>query len=201
MFVEPDPPELDSCGSCRNCLDICPTNAFPAPYTLDASRCISYLTIEHKGHIPVEFREAIGNRVYGCDDCLAVCPWNKFARSASEAAFMPREDLVLPLLREFLHLDEQGFRDRFRATPIKRTGRERFLRNVLIAVSNSHDPSLIDEIKALLDDPSPLVRAMAVWAIGCLAAEDAFSACAATRMTRESDPDVLKEWHRILQQK
>jgi epoxyqueuosine reductase len=160
LEIAPDEPEDDHCGQCRRCLDICPTNAFPAPYQLDARRCISYLTIEHKGHIPREFRSAIGNRIYGCDDCLAVCPWNKFAQTSQEMAFQPREALVSPRLAELARLDDAAFRALFSKSPIKR-----IVRNVLIAIGNSGDATLAPEADRLLDDPSPLVRAMAVWAL------------------------------------
>jgi epoxyqueuosine reductase len=158
----------DACGSCRACFDICPTAAFPEPYRLDARRCISYLTIEHKGHIAREFREAMGNRIYGCDDCLAVCPWNKFAVLSREAKLKARDDLVAPQLAELARLDDAGFRARFSGSPVKRTGRDRFVRNVLIAIGNSADPALAAEARRLLADPSPLVRAMAVWALSRL---------------------------------
>jgi len=157
-----DPAEGDHCGSCRACLDICPTDAFPRPYTLDARRCISYLTIEHKGHIPEEFLEPIGNRIYGCDDCLAVCPWNKFAAATGEMAFVAREDLTLPRLVELAGLDDAAFRARFSGSPIKRIGRDRFVRNVLIAIGNSGDVSALPLVETLTDDASELVRAMAV---------------------------------------
>jgi len=194
LEVSPDPPERDHCGSCTNCLDICPTDAFPAPYTLDARRCISYLTIEHKGHIDPAFREAIGNRVYGCDDCLAVCPWNKFAKASSEVAFVAREDLALPLLASFLALDDAGFRARFSGSPIKRIGRDRFLRNVLIAIGNADDASVLVMIEPCLSDPSPLVRAMAVWASGRLATSTQFDVLRGQYVSEEVDADVLKEW-------
>src|SRR5262249_28547836 len=153
-------PESDHCGSCRNCLDICPTKAFPAPYQIDARRCISYLTIEHKGHIAREFREAIGNRIYGCDDCLAVCPWNKVAALAREVAFHPRAELTAPLLSELAQLDDAAFRQIFRGSPIKRIGRDRFVRNVMIAIGNSGNAGLAAVVGDRLSDPSPLVRAM-----------------------------------------
>jgi epoxyqueuosine reductase len=196
LELEPDKREVDHCGSCTNCLDICPTNAFPAPYTLDATRCISYLTIEHRGHIDPEFRAAIGNRIYGCDDCLAVCPWNKFAKTASEAAFAPREDLELPLLTSFLGLDDAGFRARFSGSPIKRIGRDRFLRNVLIAVGNSGDGNAAAAVEGMLSDVSPLVRAMAVWAIGQLASPEIFEALRVMHEAIETDLDVRIEWLR-----
>jgi epoxyqueuosine reductase len=169
----PDDPERDHCGTCRACLDACPTNAFPAPYQLDARRCISYLTIEHDGPIPHEFRKAIGNRIYGCDDCLAACPWNKFAASASEAKLKARKDLVSPTIADFLTLSDDGFRARFSGSPVKRIGRDRFLRNVLIAAGNSGEPKLIEQVSALLTDEDELVRATAVWALGELAGPDA----------------------------
>ncbi len=164
-----DNSETDHCGTCSKCLDICPTNAFTAPRELDARRCISYLTIEHKGQIPLEFRKAIGNRIYGCDDCLAVCPWNKFAQAASEAAYHPREALITPRLKELAALDDAAFRQMFSGSPIKRIGRDRFVRNVLIAIGNSNDASLMDDAKPLLQDNSPLVAEMAAWALGELA--------------------------------
>ena len=197
LRLEPDPPETDHCGSCRACLDVCPTDAFPAPYQLDARRCISYLTIEHQGHIPREFREPIGNRIYGCDDCLAVCPWNKFARTASETKLQARDDLRAPRLAELVQLDDAGFRRRFAGSPIKRTGRNRFVRNVLIAIGNSRDPSFADLVEERLNDPSPLVRAMAVWALQRLCGRDAMAAYAQQRQA-ERDPAVLEEWQETL---
>ncbi len=164
--LAPDMPENDHCGSCRKCLDICPTQAFTASGQLDARRCISYLTIEHKGQIPLEFRKAIGNRIYGCDDCLAVCPWNKFAQTAQETAYHPRKELESPLLRDLLKLDDTAFRLLFSKSPVKRIGRDRFVRNVLIAAGNSADHSLIADITPLLADASPLVSEMAAWALG-----------------------------------
>ncbi|MCB5174084.1 tRNA epoxyqueuosine(34) reductase QueG [Microvirga lenta] len=191
-----DDPERDHCGSCRRCLDICPTNAFPAPYQLDARRCVSYLTIEHKGHIPEELRPGIGNRVFGCDDCLAVCPWNKFAQAGREARLVQREDLAALPLAELARLDDPAFRTRFSGTPIKRTGRDRFVRNVLIAIGNSGDVALAEEAVRLLDDPSPLVRGMAVWAIGRLLPAEAVAAHREKRMAQEADADVRSEWRR-----
>jgi epoxyqueuosine reductase len=155
----------DHCGTCRACLDICPTNAFTAERKLDARRCISYLTIEHKGQIPLEFRKAIGNRIYGCDDCLAICPWNKFAKTSSEIAYHPRRELEAPLLSELLQLDDAAFRALFRKSPVKRIGRDRFIRNVLVAAGNSADQRLISDITPLLSDASPLVAEMASWAL------------------------------------
>jgi epoxyqueuosine reductase len=193
-----DAPEADHCGSCRACLDICPTKAFPAPYQLDARRCISYLTIEHKGHIPAEFRAAIGNRIYGCDDCLAVCPWNKFAREASEAKLRARDSAHSPALSELLALDDAAFRARFSGSPIKRVGRDRFIRNVLIAAGNSGDQGLQPDITALLRDPSPLVRAMAVWALARLSAVAGdwthWERMKAVHRPGEGDADVRAEW-------
>ena len=189
LEIEPDAAEADHCGQCRRCLDVCPTNAFPAPYELDARRCISYLTIEHKGHIPREFRTAIGNRIYGCDDCLAVCPWNKFAQAARESQFHPREELKHARLAELARLDEVSFRALFRKSPIKRIGRDRFVRNVLIAIGNSNDLSLIPEATRLLNDPSPLVRAMAVWALAQLGA--------LPPIRRDDDPAVESEWSHV----
>jgi epoxyqueuosine reductase len=165
LDIPPDAPEGDHCGQCRRCLDSCPTNAFTAPYEIDARRCISYLTIEHKGAIPPEFREAIGNRIYGCDDCLAVCPWNKFASTAHEARLHARAELQQPRLADLAKLDDASFRELFRGSPIKRIGRDRFIRNVLIAIGNSGDAGLAADAMRLRDDPSPLVREMAEWAL------------------------------------
>ena len=199
MALEPDPPKTDHCGSCRRCLDACPTAAFPAPYRLDARRCISYLTIEHKGMIPLELRPLIGNRIFGCDDCLAVCPWNKFARAAHEPDFLPREALTAPRLAELASLDDTQFRSMFSGSPVKRTGRDRFLRNVLIAIGNagpSH-PELLAAARRCLDDAAPLVRAAAVWALSRLSPE-AFQAERVSRLAGESDPLVRGEWdHRL----
>jgi epoxyqueuosine reductase len=189
LDLPPDEPEIDRCGSCTACQDICPTAAFPAPYTLDARRCISYLTIEHKGPIPVEFRAAMGNRIYGCDDCLAVCPWNKFASQTAELAFTPREGLTMPLLADLARLDDAAFRAKFAGSPIKRIGRDRFVRNVLIAIGNSGDAAMADCAESLLEDASPLVRGTAVWALARLDA---------ARLTgpvhAETNADVLAEW-------
>jgi epoxyqueuosine reductase len=188
-----DEPEADHCGSCRACLDICPTDAFPAPYRLDARRCISYLTIENKGPIPREFRAAIGNRIYGCDDCLAVCPWNKFAAAASEAKLVARDDLKAPKLAELLALDDGGFRALFAGSPVKRIGRDRFIRNVLIAAGNSDDVSLVPACRALLSDGSPLVRGAAVWALSRLVAPGALRAEGESHIN-ETDELVRAEW-------
>jgi epoxyqueuosine reductase len=189
-----DAPETDHCGSCRACLDACPTGAFPAPYKLDARRCISYLTIEHKGPIPHELRPLIGNRIYGCDDCLAVCPWNKFAQEGREAKLAARAENRAPSLSELARLDDAAFRLRFSKSPIKRTGRDRFLRNVLIAIGNSGDAALASEAKRLLADSSPLVRGAAVWALSQLLPSAEFAALAITSVAEESDPDVVAEW-------
>ncbi|TKT69115.1 tRNA epoxyqueuosine(34) reductase QueG [Aquamicrobium sp. LC103] len=190
-----DAPERDHCGSCRACLDICPTAAFPAPYQLDARRCISYLTIEHKGPIPHEFRAAMGNRIYGCDDCLAVCPWNKFAQAASEAKLVARADLEEPALGELLALDDAEFRTFFSGSPIKRIGRDRFIRNVLTAAGNSASDALAEPCRRHLLDPSPLVRGAAVWALSQLLDEASFMELAAGARNEEDD-DVKAEWSR-----
>jgi epoxyqueuosine reductase len=195
LELEPDAAEEDHCGQCRRCLDACPTNAFTAPYRIDARRCIAYLSIEHKGHIAREFREAMGNRIYGCDDCLAVCPWNKFAQTAREARFHARDVLRAPQLSDLATLDDAGFRAMFRASPVKRIGRDRFVRNVLIAIGNSRDASLAPAAERLLDDVSPLVRAMAVWALSQLLDETALSVLAETHEPTENDDDVRTEWH------
>ncbi|UXN65434.1 tRNA epoxyqueuosine(34) reductase QueG [Phyllobacterium sp. A18/5-2] len=189
-----DSPEVDHCGSCRACLDICPTSAFPAPYQLDARRCISYLTIEHKEPIAHEFRKAMGNRIYGCDDCLAVCPWNKFAETAREAKLQARDDLRSPSLASLLILDDAAFRALFSGSPIKRIGRDRFMRNVLIACGNSGEPGLVEAVEPHLSDPSPLVRGAAVWALSELMDQDRFSALQMRHAAQESDADVLTEW-------
>jgi epoxyqueuosine reductase len=194
LELEPDTAEEDHCGTCSRCLDICPTKAFPAPYKIDARRCISYLTIEHKGHIAEEFRSAIGNRIYGCDDCLAVCPWNKFAQASREAAFTPRTELTAPLLKEFATLNDAAFRDIFRGSAIKRVGRDRFVRNVLIAIGNSKDKTLAPVAEARLDDESPLVRAMAVWALKQLLPLSSFTKLASVHAVNEQDNGVAQEW-------
>lgn len=190
----PDRAEIDHCGSCRACLDACPTDAFPAPYRLDARRCISYLTIENKGPIPHEFREKIGNRIYGCDDCLAACPWNKFARAASEAKLAARDDLREPPLGQLLQLDDTAFRAFFSGSPIKRIGRDRFVRNVLIAAGNSGDATLAGPVRALLDDASPLVRGAAIWALAGLVPDAEYSERAAIGLKSEDDEAVRDEW-------
>jgi epoxyqueuosine reductase len=188
-------PHEESCGSCRKCLDICPTNAFPAPFRLDARRCLAYLTVEHKGQIPLEFREAMGNRIFGCDDCLAVCPWNKFAKKTSEMKLMARSDLVAPRLADLAELDDPGFRALFAGSPIKRLGHARFLRNVLIAIGNSGDRTLLPKAEARLRDESPLVRGAAIWAV-CRLAEPAEAARLMARYRpAERDPEVAAEWN------
>lgn len=193
LELPPDAPETDHCGSCRNCLDICPTNAFPAPYELDARRCISYLTIETRQQIAREFRSAIGNRIYGCDDCLAVCPWNKFAQTAREAAFHHRDELKAPSLRNLVTLDDASFRALFSGSPIKRIGRDRFIRNVLVAIGNSNDPTLVPNAVSQLKDPNPLVRGMAIWAIQQLDRAE-FERRRAEFLSQEDDPLVQAEW-------
>jgi epoxyqueuosine reductase len=165
LALAPDAPETDHCGACQACLDICPTQAFPAPFQLDARRCISYLTIEYAGPVPVEFRAAMGNRIYGCDDCLAVCPWNKFAQEARETAFHAREQLQSPALADLAALDDANFRVLFAKSPVKRIGRDRFVRNVLYAVGNSHDQTLVEVARARLEDASDVVRDAARWAV------------------------------------
>ena len=196
--LEADMPEADSCGSCRACLDICPTDAFPAPYQLDARRCISYLTIEHKGPIPHEFREAMGNRIYGCDDCLAVCPWNKFAQSASEAKLKAREELNAPAIADLLSLDDAGFRSLFSGSPVKRIGRDRFVRNALIAAGNSGLDALAPRCEALIADPEPVVRGAAIWALSCLRPAKA-TALARDALPHERDAGVKDEWNHALE--
>jgi epoxyqueuosine reductase len=193
LDLPPDVPERDHCGTCRACLDICPTTAFPAPYRLDARRCISYLTIEHKGAIPRELRPLMGNRIYGCDDCLAVCPWNKFAQRGREAKLAARDVLRAPRLADLARLDDSAFRALFNKSAVKRTGRARFLRNVLIAIGNCGDASLAAEAERLLDDASPLIRGAAVWALGRLD-QARLERCAAARRAGEPDAEVIAEW-------
>ncbi|WP_018899322.1 tRNA epoxyqueuosine(34) reductase QueG [Rhizobium sp. 2MFCol3.1] len=189
-----DAPEIDHCGSCRACLDACPTAAFPAPYQIDARRCISYLTIEHKGPIDPAIRPLIGNRIYGCDDCLAACPWNKFASAASEMKLKARENLQEPDIEALLTLDDPSFRTFFSGSPVKRIGRDRFVRNVLIAAGNSGDRQFLDACLSLSVDASPVVRAMAIWALSRLMEAGEFKRFAAQRPQGESDSDVLNEW-------
>ncbi|MDA0338949.1 MAG: tRNA epoxyqueuosine(34) reductase QueG [Proteobacteria bacterium] len=199
LETESDKAGVDHCGSCQQCIDICPTKAFPAPYQLDARRCISYLTIEHKGHIPVEFREAMGNRIYGCDDCLAVCPWNKYAVQSREQALHSRAYLNAPLLTELAALDDAAFREFFSGSPIKRTGRNRFVRNVLIALGNAGDPASTNIIASLLTDDSALVRAMAVWALKRVASTAQIEVLSHRHLPREADSEVRSEWARAVQ--
>jgi epoxyqueuosine reductase len=196
-----DPADPTTCGTCQACLDICPTKAFPAPYQLDARRCISYLTIELKGPIPHEFREALGNRIYGCDDCLAVCPWNKFASLAAEQKLHARDALRGPALADLARLDDAAFRALFAKSPVKRIGRDRFLRNVLYAIGNSGDAGLAAEAERLLDDASPLVRGAAVWALSRLLGDAEFAVLSEKRLPSEVDPSVQDEWrapHRVI---
>jgi len=193
LELAPDAGAADHCGSCRACLDACPTQAFPAPYRLDARRCVSYLTIEHKGPIPEEFRAAIGNRVYGCDDCLAVCPWNKFAKAAREAKLAALQSLRAPRLADLARLDEHAFRKLFAGTVVKRIGHARFLRNVAIAIGNSGDAALATALTPLLDAVSPVVRGAAVWALGRLLAKDAFLQLVKARFAEERDAGVASE--------
>jgi len=172
LELPPAEPHRDQCGSCRACLDACPTNAFPAPYRIDARRCISYLTIEHKGAVAEELRAALGNRIYGCDDCLAVCPWNKFAQSAQAIReFLPRAELVAPRLAELLALDDAGFRSLFSGSPVKRIGRNRFVRNCLYAAGNSGNGALVPQVRALSNDPDPVVADAARWALARLTSD------------------------------
>ncbi|WLS03971.1 tRNA epoxyqueuosine(34) reductase QueG [Shinella oryzae] len=190
-----DEPERDHCGSCRACLDACPTDAFPAPYKLDARRCISYLTIEHKGAIAPDMREKIGNRIYGCDDCLAACPWNKFAAAASEMKLVAREELKAPAIADLLALDDPAFRSHFSGSPVKRIGRDRFVRNTLIAAGNSRDRGLIAACLRLADDAAPMVRGMAAWALSRLMDAGEFARFAAGRV-EDADEDVRAEYER-----
>lgn len=195
LDLAPDTVEPDHCGGCRRCLDICPTDAFPAPYQVDARRCISYLTIEHKGPIPLEFRKPMGNRIYGCDDCLAACPWNKFAVATEEPWFLPREAVSSGRLASFLALDDATFRQLFSASPVKRIGIVRFLRNVLIAAGNSGDSALVPEVELLTVHDDPTVRGAAIWALGELNPRR-FSNCRAEQAAKEQDPIVRAEWDR-----
>ena len=194
--LTPDDPETEHCGSCTACLSACPTDAFPAPFQLDARRCLSYLTIEFPGPWPVEFRTATGSRIYGCDDCLAVCPWNKFAAEAREGRVQARDALVSPRLSDLLALDDAAFRALFSKSPVKRIGRDRFIRNVLYAAGNAADPALTRPVAALLTDPAPLVRGAAVWALSRLS-PDRFAIEKAARALAESDPDVTAEWSAV----
>lgn len=192
--LDVDAPEADHCGSCHACLDACPTSAFPAPYRIDARRCISYLTIEHKGMIDRALRPAFGNRVYGCDDCLAACPWNKFAEAAREMKLKARDDLREPEIAHLLSLDDAAFRTFFSGSPVKRIGRNRFIRNLLIAAGNSALPQLVEPCRRLLDDDAPEVRGMAVWALSRLTDRSAFEALRLSHRPQEQDPEVQAEW-------
>jgi epoxyqueuosine reductase len=196
LELPPDAAEEDHCGNCHACLDVCPTDAFPAPYRLDARRCISYFTIEHHGPIPREFRAALGNRIYGCDDCLAVCPWNKFASAASEMKLAARDELKAPTLSDLAALDDTGFRALFRKSSVKRIGRERFLRNVMIAIGNSGDIELAKPAQAALSDASALVRGAAVWALSRLLPVQDFEHLARSHAAAEPDPQARAEWIR-----
>ncbi len=197
LDLPPDAPEIDHCGSCRACLDACPTGALDAPYRIDARLCVSYLTIEARGQIPRALREKIGNRIYGCDDCLAACPWNKYAQDAREAKLRARADLLAPPLAELARLDEAGFREKFAGGPIKRIGAARFLRNVLVAIGNSGDATLAPLAEARLADDSPLVRGMAVWALSKLLARKEFRALASQKQPDECDAGVRAEWESV----
>jgi len=194
LALEPDPPGTDHCGSCTDCLNICPTNAFPGPYQLDARRCISYLTIEYKGHIAEEFRKPMGNRIYGCDDCLAICPWNKYAKKLKEPAYLPRPELSFPELGDLITLNDTDFRQIFAGSPVKRIGRDYFIRNILIAAGNSNDPALIPKVEKRLADPAPVIRAMAVWALSQLCEADQWLRLKEIHITSETDPYVRQEW-------
>lgn len=196
--LTPDAPHDENCGTCTRCLDICPTNAFPAPFRLDASKCLAYYSNEHAGIIPHEFRRPMGNRVFGCDDCLAVCPWNSFAKTTSEAKLKAREALLMPTLAEFLQLDDNQFRTLFRGSPVKRLGHARFIRNVLVATGNSGDPSLLPLVDARLRDRDPVIRATAVWAFVQLAADAPnFAAVRNEHESKEKDAAVLNEWKQV----
>jgi epoxyqueuosine reductase len=192
--ISPDDPADGTCGSCTACLDICPTQAFPAPYQLDARRCISYLTIETRAHIEREMRPLIGNRIYGCDDCLAVCPWNKYAKKAREVKLQPRKELIAPQLEDLAKLDDAAFRTLFSGSPVKRLGRHRFVRNVLIAIGNSKDDAFLNSVIRLLEDDSPVVRVAAVWALGQLATPEIYGCYRDNLLGEEQDTAVREEW-------
>lgn len=194
LELPPDAPESDHCGSCARCIEVCPTGAITGPYRIDARACLSYLTIEHKGPIPREFRAAFGNRIYGCDDCLAVCPWNKYAKACTEPAFLPRAELTAPRLADLAALDDAAFRALFKGSSVRRTGRNRFLRNVAIALGNSGSADAVGPVKRLLDDAAPLVRGAAVWAAARLLPACDFAALAAHRLPEEGDAEVRAEW-------
>lgn len=197
LDIPADAPESDHCGACDACIRACPTGAIVAPYELDARRCISYLTIEHKGAIPHEFREAIGNRVYGCDDCLAVCPWNKFASATRETKLAARDDLIAPPLQQLLEMDEVAFRSCFTANPVKRIGHVRFMRNVLIAAGNSDEPSLAAPVETYVTHPSAILRGAAIWALSRLDSAR-LAALAQRHLPLESDAEVCDEWRRAI---
>lgn len=192
--LDKDTPEIDHCGSCSACLNACPTDAFPAPYQIDARKCISYLSIEHKGPIDRKLRSMMGNRIYGCDDCLAACPWNKFAQNASEMKLQARDDLIAPDIKHFLSFDDQEFRKFFSGSPIKRIGRDRFIRNVLIAAGNSGNQEMIEHCKPHLKDPNEVIRGSAIWALSRLAAMTEFDEIVSAEMIGEESADVLEEW-------
>ena len=194
LEIAPDAPDEDHCGACQRCLDACPTRAFPAPYQLDARRCISYLTIEYNGIIPREFRRPMGNRIYGCDDCLAVCPWNKFASTAREAAFHARDELRAPSLLDLARLDDAAFRTLFSKSPVKRSGRIRFVRNVALALGNGGDAAAIPVLRDLLGDPAQSIRASAVWALQQLLVASEFALLRDAHLPAEADADVRAEW-------
>jgi epoxyqueuosine reductase len=198
LELDADAPDIDHCGECRRCLDACPTKAFPAPYRLDARRCISYLTIEHKGFIERSLRPLMGNRIYGCDDCLAVCPWNKFARPTGESDLVARGELTAPALAALAGLNDAAFRKLFAGSPVKRIGRNRFLRNVLIAIGNSGEAGLASTAIGLLDDGDALVRGTAVWAIARLVAHHCVGELAKTYLSKETSSDVREEWRLAL---
>ena len=195
LKIDIDKKEVDHCGSCSSCLDICPTKAFPAPYQLDAGRCISYLTIEYKGHIALEFRKPMGNRIYGCDDCLSVCPWNKYAQITSETLFYPRIELKYPDLGDLATLDDATFRQFFSGSPVKRIGRDYFIRNIMIAIGNSQNEIYIPLLTKKLEEPSPYIRAMAIWALKQLADEQYFGELKNRFSCSETDENVKNEWY------
>ncbi len=199
--LEPDPPAENRCGRCTACLDICPTGAFLGPGRIDARRCISYLTIEHRGPIDRDLRPLMGNRIFGCDDCLAVCPWNKFARPATEERLRPRPELIDPPLAELAALDDAAFRKLFAGTPVRRAGRDRFVANVLIAIGNSGNDELAKAARNRLSDHSPLVRAMAVWALSRLLPRPAFAELEGIMRPAEEDEMVLEEWRAALKER
>ena len=195
LEVEPDAPETGDCGNCTACLDVCPTDAFIAPYQLNATRCISYLTIETRAHISREMRQMMGNHIYGCDDCLAACPWNKFASVSREMAFHAKEELEAPLLSDLVRLDDPSFRALFSGSPVKRLGRNRFIRNVIIAIGNSGQDQYVEDLEVLLEDPSPIIRLAAVWALGQIVSADHFQKLKTAAEVAEVDDAVQEEWH------